>query len=258
MKSFNDGEQELFEPERYELLEAPAYRFDVGRRSFLRGFGGGLFVGAWLAGRQAKANPSEISSASNGTSRQESLSAWIHIGEDDVIQVYSGRIEMGQGIRTSFAQVIAEELPTPLKNIRLVLGDTALCPYDQGTWGSQSTPRQIPILRRVGAAARQALLDLAAEKWDVPASQLEIQDGQVSDPDFGESIRFGELVAGKELNAMVDDDIDLIDPADWKIAGTPVQKVGSEDFVLGKHIYTSDMQPENLQYGKVQIGRAHV
>ena len=97
----DDGE--LFEPERYELLERPVYRFGVGRRGFLRGIGGGLFVGALVTGKTANATgpAARGSDASGSPSRQESLSAWMHIAEDETISVYSGRIEMGQGIRTS-------------------------------------------------------------------------------------------------------------------------------------------------------------
>lgn len=242
-----------FEPERYELLERPAYRFDLGRRSFFRGLGGGLFVGAVLTGRRARAHATAIDgeAGSDPSLRQEDLSAWIQITEDETVTVYSGRIEMGQGIRTSFAQLIAEELPTPIENIHVVLGDTALCPFDQGTWGSQSTPRQSPILRRVGATARQVLLDLAAEHFGVAATTLEIADGAITDPQSGDSITFGTLVAGQDLDAVIDDDIDVIPATDWKIAGTAVEKVGARAFVTGEHHYTSDLQPDGVQYGVV-------
>ncbi|TPV94682.1 MAG: isoquinoline 1-oxidoreductase [Myxococcales bacterium FL481] len=250
----HDDDLDLVEPERYELLERPAYRFDVGRRGFFRGLGGGLFVGATFAGTPngASARPSEPTGSTRPRpARREDLSAWLHIAKDETITIYSGRVEMGQGIRTSFAQLVAEELPAPLDQFRVVVGDTALCPYDRGTWGSQSVPRQSPILRRVGATARQLLLELASQHFDVPSGELEIAAGSVTHTASGDSATFGALVDGEELEAVVEDDVDVIPASDWKLAGTPVPKVGARAFVTGEHVYTSDLRPDGLQYGMV-------
>src|SRR5205807_7629699 len=87
----------------------------------------------------------------------QEVSAWLHIGEDGAVTVYTGKVEFGQDVRTSLAQAVAEELHAPLDAITLVMGDTALTPYDIGTFGSRTTPMMGTQLRRVAVAAREAL-----------------------------------------------------------------------------------------------------
>src|SRR5439155_17587180 len=96
-----------------------------------------------------------------GGGRRE-ISAWLHIGEDSAVTVFTGKVEIGQNIRTELTQVVAEELRTPVGRITLVMADTGRCPDDGGTAGSATTPRTVPTIRQAAAAAREALLDLAA------------------------------------------------------------------------------------------------
>src|SRR5208282_148053 len=112
----------------------------------------------------------------------QDLGAWLHIGEDSVVTVYTGKVEIGQNIRTSLSQVVAEELHCPVARIHLVTADTARTPYDQGTMGSGSTPRMAPQLRRVAATARIALLELAATQNKLDLSGLKIADGKIVGP----------------------------------------------------------------------------
>ena len=95
----------------------------------------------------------------------DNIGAWLHIGEDGTVTVFTGKTEVGQNIRTSLAQAVAEELRAPIASIKLVMADTALTPYDMGTFGSRTTPTMAPQLRKMAAAARETLIDLAAEKW---------------------------------------------------------------------------------------------
>ena len=92
------------------------------------------------------------------------IGAWLHIAEDGAVTVYTGKVEVGQDIRTSLTQTVAEELRLSLPAIRLVMGDTELTPFDMGTFGSMTTPVMAAQLRKVSAVAREALLDLAAEQ----------------------------------------------------------------------------------------------
>src|SRR5438876_5031067 len=91
-----------------------------------------------------------------GGAAPREIGAWIHIGEDSAVTVYTGKVEIGQNIRTSLTQVVAEELHAPVKSIRVVMADTAVVPFDAGTFGSQTTPRMASQLRRAAAAAREA------------------------------------------------------------------------------------------------------
>src|SRR3974377_23602 len=100
------------------------------------------------------------------------IGAWLHIGEDGSVTGFVGKVEVGQNVRTSLAQTIADELRVPFESVRMVLGDTALSPFDAGTFGSRPTPTMTPQLRRVAAAAREYLLEKAAEQWKVPVEKL--------------------------------------------------------------------------------------
>src|SRR5262245_47541380 len=92
---------------------------------------------------------------------------WLQVEPDGTLTVYTGKVEVGQQIRTALAQVVAEELRQPLHAIRLVMADTDRTPFDMGTFGSLTTPRMAPRLRQVAAAMRELLLDLASERLGI-------------------------------------------------------------------------------------------
>ena len=162
-----------------------------------------------------------------GRRRRREVGAWLHIGEDGAVTVYTGKVEIGQNIRTSLTQVVAEELRTPVERIRLVMADTALMPYDIGTFGSSTTPQMASQLRRVAAAAREVLLDLAAEQGKVDALRLTVKDGKVVGPDGKPSFDFGELTKGKKLMQGRSATTPPTTPADkWTVAGTSVAEGG--------------------------------
>src|SRR5205085_5974388 len=107
------------------------------------------------------------------------VAAWLHVGEDGRITVYTGKVEMGQNIRTSLTQHVAEELRVAPENITLVMGDTSLVPFDAGTFGSRSTPQMGRQLRLVAATARESLIDIAAQKFGTDRAALVAEDGHV-------------------------------------------------------------------------------
>src|SRR5690348_3485994 len=137
-----------FEPERYELVARPRYHFDFDRRAFFKVLGGGVAVFLVL-----KDGSAALQESGRGRRRSfeehlpQEIGAWLHIGEDSVVTVYTGKAEMGQNIRTSLAQAVAEELQVPLDAIRMTMGDTDLTPFDMGTFGSRTTPTMAPQLR---------------------------------------------------------------------------------------------------------------
>ena len=92
-----------------------------------------------------------------GDSLPKEIDAWLHIGEDGKVTVYTGKVEMGQNIRTSLSQAVSEELYVPIDKIEMVMGDTQLTPFDMGTFGSRTTPTMNLQLRKVAAAAREML-----------------------------------------------------------------------------------------------------
>jgi hypothetical protein len=130
---------------------------------------------------------------------------WLHIEHDGQVIVYSGKTEVGQNIRTSLAQAVAEELRLPVSAIDLVLADTACTPYDMGTVGSRTTPVMARRLHQVAAATRELLLDLAAARWQVERGQLRLADGKILHDPTGRAISFGELTQGQRLTQEYDE-----------------------------------------------------
>ncbi len=215
------------------------------RRQFCQALGAGLLVLLFRdvgtlqeSGRGAPPWPREIS-------------AWLHIGEDGSVTVYTGKVEVGQNIRTSLTQVVAEELHVPIERIRLVMGDTDLTPFDMGTFGSRTTPTMAAHLRRVAAATRELLLDLAAEQWKVERATVEIAEGKVRHAASGRSQDIGELTRGQRLSRPIPDTVVFTPPAQWRILGTSVPKVNGRAFVTGEHRYTFDLKLPSMLYGKV-------
>jgi len=236
------------ELERYELFEPGRYHFAVDRREFFKILGGGLVV-LFLAG-PASAQESG-SNRRRGGQAPTDINAWLHIGEDGVVTVFTGKAEVGQNIRTSLTQAVAEELHAPPSSIKLVMADTQLTPYDMGTFGSMTTPQMASRLHKTAAAAREALLDLAADHFKADRVSLKVADGKIFKGDSTESVTFADLTKGRKLVKSVSGD-GMVTPAkDWKIAGTSLPKVDGRDFVTGKHKYASDVTVPGMLHGRI-------
>jgi len=226
------------EPERYELTAPAAYRFAVDRRDFIGLLGGGLLI-AFSAGAQESGRGRRSEAAS------QDLDAWLHIGEDGAVTICTGKTEVGQNIRTSLSQAAAEELHCPIASIKLVMADTALVPYDMGTFGSRTTPTMAPQVRRAAATAREALLDLAAEKWKVDRAKLSIADGKIVGA-AAAPIGFGELTRGQKIAKTIARDVPVARPLSQS-----APKLAARDFVTGRHQYTPDLTCPGMLYGRV-------
>jgi nicotinate dehydrogenase subunit B len=239
------------EPERYELQAAPVHHFDLARRDFFKVFGSGIVVLLVLDEALAQESGGGRRRGGPGPRRPQELGAWLHIGEGDLVTVFTGKAEVGQNIRTSLTQVVAEELRVPVGSIHLTMADTDLTPFDAGTFGSRTTPDMAVQLRKVAATARELLIDLAAEMWNADRKSLVIADARITRSDPKQTIGFGELTKGQKLMKWVADDPPTTPAAEWKIAGTPVPKVDGREFVTGKHQYTPDIRVAGMLRGKV-------
>jgi len=246
----------ILEPERYELHNPPVHHFEIDRRDFAKIVGAGIAVfllskGA-IAQQQGQQQQGESGGrGGGGQAAPKDISAWLHIAESGAITVFTGKVEIGQNIRTSLAQAVAEELRAPFDSITMVMGDTRLTPFDAGTFGSQSTPRMGTQLRHVASVACDTLKDLAAKQWSVDAARLVPVAGKITDPQTKRSITYGQLAQGQAFETAVLGEDPLIAPADWTVAGKPLGKVDGRDFVTGRHKYVSDMKLPGMQYGKV-------
>jgi nicotinate dehydrogenase subunit B len=241
------------EPERYELREQPAYYFDLDRRDFLKTLGGGVLVcylldSAWA---QPPAGGRRRGGGRGGQPVPEDIGAWLHIGEDSRITVYTGKAEVGQNIRTSLTQIVAEELRVAPGSVSMVMADTQRTPFDMGTFGSQTTPVMSRRLQRTAAAAREVLIDLAAETWNADRALLSAADGAIVHNKTKESLDFGKLTKGRQLAKAVSDTSPTTPAEKWTIAGHTAPKVDGRAFVTGKHAYASDVRLPGMLHGKV-------
>lgn len=240
----------VIEAERYEMSERGRYRFAFSRREFFKRAGGGLVV-LFLA-------PSVLAQESGGTRRRRrgfqgpsDVNAWLHVGEDGTISVFTGKVEIGQNARTSLTQAVAEELRAPIESIKIIMGDTLLVPFDAGTFGSQTTPQMASRLHAMGATAREALLDLAADHFKADRAGLVLDGGKIFKSSAGESIGFGELTKGQKLVKSVSHEGSPRPVTEWKIAGTSTPKVNGRAFVTGRHKYSSDVQLPGMLHGRI-------
>jgi nicotinate dehydrogenase subunit B len=249
------------EVERYELAEPPLHHFGLERREFFKLMGAGVAVvllthdaaAAQESGGPANHRPPlRRGRRFNSEERlPQNIGAWLHIAESGKVTVYTGKVEVGQNIRTSLTQAVAEELRVALVSIEMVMGDTDLTPFDLGTFGSRTTPTMNLQLRRVASAARDLMVEMAAKRWNVEATKLVAQDGKVSDPASGRSVEYAELVRGQALAKAIVEQDPLRPASEWTVAGMPVTKISALDFVTGRHQYPSDIRRPEMFFGKV-------
>jgi len=236
----------LDEIKQHEVSTGSAW-FELERRGFLKLVGGGLLICA--ASPQLAAQ--EAGRREFGHELPKDIASWLHIAQDGQVTVFTGKVEMGQGIRTSLTQEVAEELHVDVTSITIVMGDTDLVPWDAGTFGSRTTPTMGPELRMIAAAARELLVKMAAQQWSADPKTLIAANGKVTNPAVDESVSYGALTQGQKLVEVVPGDPALTAPTQWKIIGTPLGRTNGRELVTGKHQYPSDISRPGMMYGKI-------
>lgn len=239
------------ELERYELFADPIYNFTFNRRQFLKVFTGGIALLVPTVNLLAQQDQGESGGARGIQRVPNDIGAWIHVDEAGTVSVFTGKVELGQNIRTSLAQAVAEELRVPIATIRMVMADTDLTPFDMGTFGSRSIPFMTPQLRKAAAAARETLIAVAAEQLQVAPADVRIVNARFVNHDASKSLSFGDVAKGQKLVKAIPANVATLAVKDWTISGTSVPKVGARDFVTGKHEYTSDMKRPGMLFGRV-------
>lgn len=238
------------EPERYEFGASSIHHFALARRDFFKFMGAGIAVFAVAKSALAGQETAPTRGFHSEELPQE-LTAWLHIGEDGKVTAFTGKVEIGQNIRTSLAQTVADELHVSFDSVTMVTADTALTPFDFGTVGSRSMPTMSPQLRRAANAARELLVAAAAKEWNVAVEGLTTADGKVTNPATGKSLRYAELARGKTLAQNLPAEDPVTPPDQWTIAGKPIPKKDARSFVTGQHQYTPDLHRPGMLYGKV-------
>jgi len=227
----------------------PASVSQLTRRQFLKRMGllgGGIVVYVSIGDPSSLAQP------------PADFNAFLRIGADGRVACFTGKIEMGQGVITSLAQMLADELTVPLASVDMVMGDTLLCPYDRGTFGSMSTKYFGPTLRQAAAEARAVLIQMAAEKLGVPVQQLTVADGQVIDSQNTDSrVSYAQLTGGKIIERHMKQSAAPLPASRHTISGKATGRTDARQKVTGEARYSGDIRLDGMLYAKILRPPAH-
>ncbi len=178
------------------------------------------------------------------------LDSWIRIDADGSVTVFTGKAELGQGIKTALLQVAAEELGVPMEHITLVTADTARTPNEGYTSGSQSMSDSATAIRNAAAQVREILLARAAERMSVNVERIKIRDG-VMIADDGSRLPFGELVGDDVLHVRAQPASKFKEPSTYTVMGKPVARVDIPAKVTGGVAYVHDLRLPGMVHARV-------
>lgn len=232
----------------------------LSRRQFLKGTGA-LIVSFSMA----RTVPEVLAQSALPAVEPEatSLDSWLAIAQDGGVTVFTSKVDLGTGVETALAQIVAEELDVPFKRIKMDVGDTAKTIDQAASVGSRTIQRGGPQLRQAAAAARQALLKLSSERLKAPVDQLTVTEGVVSvigNP--SKKVSYGSLLGGKRFNVKITatgtgwdmkvaPEVPAKDYKDYKIVGTSVPRVDLPPKLTGEFTYTQDFRVRGMLHGRV-------
>ena len=231
----------------------------VTRREFLKRMGllgGGLIVYATVGDMHAFARTARQGYA--GAKVPVDFNAFLKIGADNRVTCFVGKIEMGQGPITSFAQMVAEELDVLYESVDMVMGDTDRCPWDAGTWGSLSTRYYGVFVKEAACEARGVLKELAAERLGCPPERLVAEAGIIFDrnrPD--DRVSYGDLTQGRVIERHLKDLPAFKPVSEYTIIGKPYLRRDAREKVTGEAQYTGDIRLPDMLYAKILRPPAH-
>ncbi|HXV10413.1 MAG TPA: molybdopterin cofactor-binding domain-containing protein, partial [Burkholderiales bacterium] len=220
----------------------------ISRRDFLKSSGALVVtfsLGSPLAGAATQG------AAAAKTVASDQVDGFLAIDAKGNVTLYSGKVDLGTGVRTALAQIAAEELSVPFEKVDVVEGDTALTP-DQGiTWGSLTIQNGGMQIRQACATARAALLAQGAEKLGVQATEVHAKDGRVMVLGSERGVSYGELVSGRNFQMKVDKTAPAKPPSAYSIVGRSVKRVDIPDKVTGRFTYMHDFRVKGMLHGRV-------
>ena len=227
-----------------------------GRRDFMKLVGSGIVV--FFASESAVDSTVHAAQFRGMGGGPTDLNAFLKIAEDGSVTVFTGKVELGQGNTTALAQMAADELGVSLDSVTMIMGDTDLCPYDMGTFGSMSIRILGPQLRGAAAEAREILLVLASEKLNKPKSQLKIEEGVIYDEkDRTARVTYGQLAKGQKITRKLEGQAVTKPVSEFNLIGKPTARLDGLEKVTGKAIYAGDRRFPDMLYAKVHHPPAH-
>jgi len=222
-----------FKPSRREILKTGSAL--VVSFSFSAPFGEALAQGA------AAAKPVAL----------DQVDTFLAIDDRGRVTVYSGKVDLGTGVQTAIAQMVADELDVPFARVTVVQGDTALTPDQGPTYGSQSIQTGGVQIRQAAATARQALLTEASKRLGTSKDELIVMDGLIGPSGGGKAVSYAELIGGKRFNLKPDPAAPTKKPADFRLVGKPMARRDISDKVMGHFTYMQDFRVPGMLHGRV-------
>jgi nicotinate dehydrogenase subunit B len=233
----------------------------LSRRQFLKAGGAvvvsfampSAFVGSTLDGAGAAPGP-------EGVPDPARLDSWLAIAQDSQVTVFTGKLELGMGVSTAFAQIVAEELDVPVRSISFVMGDTARTPDQRGVGGSTSISVGSNPLRQAAAEARRVLVELASARLGAPADQLAVRDGVVHRTDDpAKTVSYGDLIGGRRFDVTLKagggsgaaGTVRPKSPDQYTIVGKSVPRIDIPDKAVGRFPYVVDVRVPGMMHGRV-------
>ena len=251
MNRENKEQQSVYEEylERdFSEAKQPTPGLPFGRRQFLQLLGGGIIICISIPDSLAQQEGERRRGM--GQPLPEDFNAFLRIGEDGRVSGFSGKVEYGQGVVTSLAQMLAEELDVPLDSVDMVLGDTDLCPWDMGTFGSMTTRVFGPPFRAAAAEAKAVLVELAAEKLGVAKERLKTKAGVVYEEAGQKKVSYAELAKGQKILRHVKGAA-VKTPADFALVSKPVLRKDAAAKVTGQAKYAGDVREPGLLHARI-------
>ena len=215
------------------------------RREFMKVLGGGIVILFTIG------DPSLLEARRRGRGYPDDFNAYLRIGADGRVSCFTGKVELGQGVVTSLAQMLADELDVTLDSVDMVMGDTSLCPWDMGTFGSMST-------RFFGPPLRAALIELAAEHLKVPKGRLKAKDGIIFDKTQNKNrVTYAKLAKGKAIARRAKEKPPLKTPSEFNIMGKDALRRDALEKVAGKAEFAGDIRLPGMLYARILRPPAH-
>ena len=225
---------------------------NLTRREFLKRLGGGIIIFFCIG------DISVLEAQRRGKGYPDDFNAYLRIGADGRVTCFTGKVELGQGVITSLAQMLADELDVALESVDMVMGDTSVCPWDMGTFGSMSTRFFGPPLRAAGAEARAVLIELAAKHLKMPADRLVAKNGVIFDKNQkAKQVTYAQLAEGKTIARVVKQKPSLKTPSEFKVIGKSFLRRDSLEKVTGKAEFAGDIRLPDMLYAKILRPPAH-
>lgn len=215
----------------------------LSRRGFLKIAtiaGTGLVIGCYLPGKKAESKGSE-----GGAVFQPNV--FVKVEQDGTVTLTVSKSDMGQGVRTSLAMILADEMDVDWHKVKVEQAQANEKYGGQGTGGSSSIRSMWGPLRNAGAAARAMLLAAAAQTWGCAVADCKTVDGSVEGPG-GKKLSYGELSAKAAEMPLPDPSaVKLKDPNEYDLIGKPTKKVDGKAIVTGKAKYGLDCRPAGVK-----------